>query len=207
VEELGRTTPFVPPSEHVVIDVRQHPVALAVPVVRLVAGLATVASGLALLPLLVFAATVAVWSRVRLHTGLRGAALAALVAAAALVLLHVRGGAGTATLLTALLVWAVLDVADWWADRLVVSDRRIYRRYGVLTRHSPSIALTAVAFIDAAVPPLGRPLKYGTLRLDSVAQRDAPLSRFDRIPDVVQVHHRVLELRASAMPRFPPLPS
>ena len=59
---------------------------------------------------------------------------------------------------------------------------------------------------DAAVPPLGCVLRYGTLRLDSVAQRDAPLSRFDLIPDVVRVSHEILRLRTAAMPKFPQPP-
>ena len=60
--------------------------------------------------------------------------------------------------------------------------------------------------IDASVPPLGRLLGYGTLSLDSVAQRDAPLSRFDHVPDVVARSHEILELRSRAMPKFPQQP-
>ena len=52
----------------------------------------------------------------------------------------------------------------------------------------------------------GSLLGYGTLSLDSVAQRDAPLSRFDHVPGVVQVSHDILELRSRAMPRFPQQP-
>ena len=39
-----------------------------------------------------------------------------------------------------------------------------------------------------------------------MAQRDAPLSRFDHIPAVTAVSHEILELRSSAMPRFPQQP-
>ena len=125
-----------------------------------------------------------------------------------MVVLHALDGRRwDALLLVLLLLWLLEDLADWHSDRLVVTDKRIYRRHGVLTRHSPSISLTAIAYIDAAVPPLGRLLHYGTLRLDSVAQRDAPLSRFDLIPDVVPVSHEILRLRAAAMPKGPLPPS
>ena len=111
--------------------------------------------------------------------------------------------AGPVLCVLALLTWLLEDVADWWSDRLVISDKRIYRRYGVITGHSPSISLMGVVYIDASVPPLGRLLHYGTLQLDSAAQEDAPLSRLELVPDVVAVSHEILRLRSAAMPRFP----
>jgi hypothetical protein len=146
----------------------------------------------------------AVWAGWRFRAGLRATVVTALGATAALVVLDALWGPPLCLLL--LLVWLLDDLADWYCDRLVVTDKRIYRRYGVLTQHSPSISLTAIAYLDASVPPLGRLLGYGTLSLDSVAQRDAPLSRFDHVPGVVQVSHDILELRSKAMPRFPQQP-
>ena len=203
-DERHRSWSWVPASETVVIDERRHPSLLIAPALRTLLGLLVLATGLQLLPLLLFALVVAVWAQARHRAGVPGSPLIALGATVALVVLDLFTGALLSALL--LLGWLVEDAADWYADRLVVTDKRIYRRYGVVTRHSPSIALTAVAFIDAAVPPLGRLLHYGTLRLDSVAQRDAPLSRFDLIPDVVPVSHEILRLRSQAMPRFPQQP-
>jgi hypothetical protein len=144
----------------------------------------------------------AVWAQVRLAGGLRRSAIIGAVAAGTvLVLQALDGRRWDALLLALLLLWLLEDVLDWHSDRLVVTDKRIYRRHGVITRRSPSISLTAIAYIDAAVPPLGQLLHYGTLRLDSVAQRDDPLSRFDLIPDVVPVSHEILRLRAARCPR------
>ena len=196
---------FVPATEVVAIDARQHPLTLLLPVVRTFAGLALLLVGPLLLPLLWFALVTAVWARVRFPGGLRRSAIIGAGAAGALVVLHLLDGRRwDALLLLLLLGWLAEDVADWYSDRLVVTDKRIYRRHGVLTRHSPSISLMAIAYIDASVPPLGQLLHYGTLKLDSVAQRDAPLSRFDLIPDVVPVSHEILRLRAAAMPKGPP---
>lgn len=203
-DERARTHTFVPASETVVIDVRRHPFLLVPPVVRTLVALVVVVVGPRLVPLLVLAGVTAVWASTRMKPSLKNTALAALGSTIGLVV--VEALVGTPLTVLVLLLWLAEDVADWWTDRLVVTDRRIYRRHGVVTRHSPSIALTAVAFVDAAVPPLGRALRYGTLRLDSVAQRDAPLSRFDLIPDVVQVSHEILRLRSAAMPRFPQQP-
>lgn len=201
-DDRYRATSFVPASETVVIDVRRHAWLLLTPALRTAAGLAVLVAGLTLLPLLVLVVVTAAWARVRLHSGLRVAAMVGLGSTVALFLLAVLVGPLLCVLL--LLLWLADDLADWWSDRLVVSDKRIYRRHGVITRHSPSIALTAVAYIDAAVPPSGRVWGYGTLSLDSVSQQDAPLSRFDLVPDVVAVAHDILRLRAAAMPRFPP---
>ena len=195
---------FVSASEDVRIDVRRHPSVLVVPALRTLAGVVALAAGLRLVPLLVFCVLVAVWSSQRLRGGLRSTATTAGVVTLALVVLGLVAGALLCLLL--LLLWLAEDAADWYTDRLVVTDKRIYRRYGVLTQHAPSISLTAIAYLDASVPPLGRLLGYGTLSLDSAAQHDAPLSRFDLVPDVVPISHEILELRSRALPKFPQQP-
>ena len=195
---------FVSGSEVVRIDARRHPFVLAVPALRTLAGAVALVAGPGLWHLLVFGVLTAVWAGWRFRAGLRATGLTALVATAALAVLRALWGPAVGLLL--LLLWLVDDLADWYCDRLVVTDKRIYRRYGVLTQHSPSISLTAIAYLDASVPPLGRLFGYGTLALDSVAQRDAPLSRFDHVPDVVSVSHGILELRSQAMPKFPQQP-
>lgn len=195
-----RSTSFVPASETVHLDVRRHPFVLLWPTLRTLAGLLVLVTGPRLVPLLLLAGATAAWSTVRFDSGLKRTALTAAAAAAAAALLS------PPLVLLLLLALLVEDVADWACDRLVVTDRRIYRRYGVLTSHAPSIALTAIAFIDASVPPAGRLLHYGTLRLDSVAQRDAPLARLDLLPEVTAVSHEILRLRAAALPTFPQQP-
>ena len=203
-DDRMRAATFVAATETVRIDVRRHPFVLAVPALRTLAGAAALAVGPGLSHLLVFGVLTAVWAGWRFRAGLRTTGLAALAATAVLAVLDALLGPFVVLLL--LLLWALDDVADWYCDRLVVTDKRIYRRYGVLTQHAPSISLTAIAYLDASVPPLGRLLGYGTLSLDSVAQRDAPLSRFDHVPAVVAVSHEILELRSRAMPKFPQQP-
>ena len=203
-DDRMRAASFVSASETVRIDVRRHPFVLAVPALRTLAGTVALAAGPRLSHLLVFALLTALWAGWRFRAGLRTTGLVALVATAVLAVLDALWGPLVCLLL--LLVWLLDDTADWYCDRLVVTDKRIYRRYGVLTQHAPSITLTAIAYLDASVPPLGRVFGYGTLTLDSVAQRDAPLSRFDHVPAVVAVSHEILELRGRAMPKFPQQP-
>jgi Bacterial PH domain len=203
-DERQRRPSFVSESETVRIDVRRHPFVLVLPALRTLTGLVVLGTGLRLWPLLGLALLTAIWATGRFRLPLRRTLTLAAVATVAVVVLALVLGTWWTALL--LLGWLAEDVADWFFDRLVVTDRRIYRRYGVVTQHSPSIALTAIAYLDASVPPVGRLVGYGTLSLDSVAQRDAPLSRFDLVPDVVAVSHRILELRSKAMPKFPQQP-
>lgn len=200
----GPSTAFVSAAEHVVIDSRRHPVLLVAPALRTLTGLLVLVVGLSLVPLLVFAATTAAWARARRRSGLR--ATATVAGGCCLALAVLPGLIGMFWTVVLLLGWLAEDVADWHSDRLIVTDKRLYRRHGVLTRHSPSMSLMGIAFIDAAVPPLGWALRYGTLQLDSAAQQDAPLSRFDLVPHVVPVLHEILRLRSAAMPRYPQQP-
>ena len=203
-DDRMRAATFVSATETVRIDARRHPFVLAVPAVRTLVGTVALAAGPRLSHLVVFGLVTAVWAGWRFRAGLRTTAVTALVATAALAVLDALWG--PLVCLVLLLLWVMDDIADWYCDRLVVTDKRIYRRYGVVTQHAPSISLTAIAYLDASVPPLGRVLGYGTLSLDSVAQRDAPLSRFDHVPAVVAVSHAILELRGRAMPKFPQQP-
>lgn len=200
-----RALPWAPPPRYpqlaagdkVVLDVRRHPITLGFPALRTVIALLVLLTDVATLPLLVsFALTAAVWAHRRLHSGVR---MTLVIAGVPTVLLLIASGGGAAWVLAlGLVLWLLEDVADWYTDRLVVTRKRIYRLYGVFTTHSPSMALTSVTFIDALESPVGRILDYGTILLDSVAQRDEPLSRFDHLPGAQYVHVKILELRARA---------
>lgn len=199
-----RSTSFVSTAEKVVIDTRRHPFRVLPAVLRTVVGLLVLVLGPLAWLLVAFLLVTAWWARTRATPGLRtlGAVVAGATAAPLLAPLLL----GDALTAVALLLWLGEDVLDWESDRLVVTDKRIYRRHGTVTRHSPSMSLTAIGYLDAAVPPVGRLVGYGTLLLDSAAQRDEPLSHFDHVPDVVPVSHRILVLRTAAMPKFPQQP-
>lgn len=189
-------------GDEVVLDKRRHPITLVVPALRSLLGLALLTtSGATVQFVILFAFSVAAWAFARLHAR----PTRSLLVGGAVAVLLLIASAGLAAIVAgiALTLWLVEDIAHWCTDRLVVSRKRIYRLYGVLTRHSPSMALTSVTFIDALQSPLGRALGYGTVLLDSVAQRDEPLSRFDHLRDAEKVQVRILELRTAAMPRYP----
>ena len=193
--------PALAQGDTVVLDVRRHPITLLSPGVRSVAGLTALWTDAATpWVLLLFVLSVVTWSRARFSRVLKRSFL---IAGLLSVPLLITSGTGAVVVTAVLVLWFLEDVADWYTDRLVVSRKRIYRLYGVLTKHSPSMALTAVTFIDVEETPLGRFLRYGTVKLDSVAQRDEPLSRFERLPEAQFVHVKILELRTAAMPQYP----
>lgn len=188
---------FVPAGEVVEVDERQHPVALVPPALRSLAGLLLLVAGPTVWAVVPAVATTAWWARLRLRRDWRSAlVLAALVTGA---LLLVRGSPTWWTVAAVgMWLWLADDVLDWATDRLVITDKRVYRHYGWVTSHAPSMALASAVFVDVSRSPLDRVLRCGTLRFDSAAQRDAPLSRFPLIPRVQQVHHTILRLRATA---------
>ena len=188
-------------GDTVVLDVRRHPITLFSPGLRVIAGLTVLWTDVATpWMLLLFVLSVVTWSRARFPSALKRSLLLAVLLTLPLL---IASGIGAVVVTVVLALWFLEDVADWYTDRLVVSRKRIYRLYGVLTKHSPSMALTAITFIDVEETPLGRFLRYGTVKLDSVAQRDEPLSRFERLPEAQFVHVKILELRTAAMPQYP----
>lgn len=197
----------IPASEEIALDLRQHRVALVAPAARTVLGLLAQLSWPHLLPTLLFAGSVGAWSWRTLRTRAKGSLVAAGVALVLLVVFGESRSFGREVLFAAaLLAWLGFDAVQWHEDRLVVTTKRIYRVYGLLTKRAPSISLTGIAYIDTAVHPLGRLLHYGVLHLDSAAQEDVPLSSIRFVPDVLNVHQQILELRGKAMPKFPSTP-
>lgn len=196
----------IPPTDRVVLDIRRHPVVLVLPSFRTAAAVLAVTGGPSSGSAAVwFGLSCLLYLRQRFRLGWRPAALSTAVIAVVLaVAANVHRGPGLRWLVAlAVIGWLADDLADWYLDRLVVTTKRIYRLYGVLTTHGPSISLTAVTFIDPLEGPVGRLLGYGTILFDTAAQEDKPLSRFDFLPDAVDLHIEILRLRSAAMPKFP----
>ena len=192
-----RETSFVPTGETVVVDERQHGVALVPPVTRSLAGLLLLVVGPSLGAVLVSVLATAWWAHLRLRRDWRSALVLGGVVALGLVL--VRDSPGWwALAAVGMWVWLADDVLDWANDRLVITDKRVYRHHGWVTSHAPSMALANAVFVDVVRTPLDRVFRCGTLRFDSAAQRDAPLARFPLVPEVQHVHHKILELRSRA---------
>lgn len=196
----------MPPEEHVVIEERQHPAVLILPTIRTGAGVGMMISkptyGLVLLfALAVLAPSIRSPSR---FTRFRVFLLVAALSVGLFVIGHAAGPAVRGLTAILILGWLLVDVLDWFFDRLVVSNRRLYRIYGVVTSHYPSVALQQIYFVDVALGPGGR--WFGTLSFDTPAQDDAPVHRFAFIRRAQDIYVTVLQLRSDALSQAPPPP-
>ena len=110
-----------------------------------------------------------------------------------------------------LLGYLLVVVAQWWFERLVLSDTAIWKLSGVISTASPKAPLTSIQFQDVRQSAVEQLLKCGTLNFDTAAQSDKPLSRFGPVsrPFEVgaQIHQQRLQATRPAPPRASPSPS
>ncbi len=195
----------LPPDEHIAINERQHQAVLIPKAIRTGSGLGMMISRPTLGLVLIFAAAVlADTIRAPMKRRRRTIVILVAVLAVALYLIGAHANTGIRALTAgAILVWITADVVTWFYDRLVVTNRRLYRVHGLLTTRRPSVALQSITVVDLEMGPAGR--WFGTLRFDTPAQRDTPLERFTYVRDAGDVHIQILQLRASASSKSPPL--
>ncbi len=194
----------LPPDERVEVNERQHAAVLITKAIRTGSGLGMMVSGPTLGLVLLFAVALLA-DTIRSPTRLRRRTIVLLVAvlSAALFLIGAHTSPTVRALVTAaILLWLLGDVMAWFYDRLIVTDRRLYRVHGVLTTRRPSVALQNITVVDLEMGPAGR--WYGTLMFDTPAQRDSPLHRFTYVRDAGNVHVTILQLRAAASAKSPP---
>ncbi|MGH3118975.1 MAG: PH domain-containing protein [Gaiellales bacterium] len=117
---------------------------------------------------------------------------------------------GTAWLDTALGLAALFIAArfgwrlwQWWVDRIVVTDQRIFEVSGVLTRKVASMPLTRVTDMTYQRSLGGRLLGYGDLIVESAGQ-DQALSHINYIPDPDHFYRTITALVTSRLPSMLP---
>lgn len=207
-QEVGRTDraeqrlrPLLASRDRAQFVIRRHWIVMVAPSIRLLSGaLAIWVPPLRPLAAAVFAFSCFMYARniFRWPRALGGALAVTLVG-----LLIAGDGAAISTKCLAtlvLLLWAGGDIASWWEDQLTVTRSRVYRQYGLFTRHTASTTLGSVTFLNWQQTLLGRHLGYGTLFLDTAAQNDAPLNSFPFIPASDEIHRRLLDQRWAGAP-------
>lgn len=193
----------LPPDEHVVINERQHPAVLILKAIRTGSGVGMMLSQPTIGLAFIFGGSiVADTIRDPSYFKRRTVLLLSVLLTVAVFLLGHASPTIRACTAAAILIWLLADLATWFYDRLVVTNRRLYRIHGLLTTHRPSVALQSVTVVDLEMGPASR--WFGTLRFDTPAQRDGPLHRFTFVRDAGNVHVQILQLRASAGASPPP---
>lgn len=92
---------------------------------------------------------------------------------------------------------------QWWVDRIVVTDQRIFEVSGVLTRRVASMPLTRVTDMMYRRTILGRLLGYGDLIVESAGQ-DQALSTIDRLPHPDDFYRTITSLVTQGLPSLLP---
>lgn len=92
---------------------------------------------------------------------------------------------------------------QWYVDRIVVTDQRIFEVSGVLTRKVASMPLTRVTDMTYRRSLLGRLLGYGDLIVESAGQ-DQALSRIERLPHPDDFYRTITSLVTAGIPSLLP---
>ncbi|HEY8473093.1 MAG TPA: PH domain-containing protein [Natronosporangium sp.] len=88
--------------------------------------------------------------------------------------------------------WVGWRVADWHFDRFVLTNKRIMKVDGLITRNVAMMPLLRVTDMKYVQSPLGRLLKYGTFVIESAGQ-DQALREVPHLPNPNELYLRVVE--------------
>lgn len=88
---------------------------------------------------------------------------------------------------------------QWWVDRIIVTDQRIFEVSGVLTRKVASMPLARVTDMTYRRSILGRLLGYGDFIVESAGQEQA-LGRIERIPHPDDFYRKITSLVTAGLP-------
>lgn len=92
---------------------------------------------------------------------------------------------------------------QWYVDRIVVTDQRIFEVSGILTRKVASMPLTRVTDMTYRRSLLGRMLGYGDLIVESAGQ-DQALSHIERLPHPDDFYRTITSLVTAGIPSLLP---
>jgi len=91
------------------------------------------------------------------------------------------------------LLKASYKVAEWWVEKVVITDKRVMRTQGIFTHKVGMMPLTKVTDLTFERSFNGRLLGYGTIVIESAGQVQA-LNRLDYLPDPEEVYEAISEL-------------
>lgn len=80
------------------------------------------------------------------------------------------------------LVRLAWKAGDWWVDRIVVTDKRIFETSGLIVRKIAMMPLKRITDLTYQRPLLGRMLGYGECILETAGQ-DQALTKLTHLPD------------------------
>lgn len=85
---------------------------------------------------------------------------------------------------------------EWWIERLVVSDRSLWKVSGLLVTHAPRVPLNRIYFQDVRQSIWEDVLNIGTLFFDTAASADDSIRRFGPVHEPLNVSRAIEEERS-----------
>jgi membrane protein YdbS with pleckstrin-like domain len=95
-------------------------------------------------------------------------------------------------ILILILGWVSWQVADWYFDRFILTNKRIMEVKGIITRTVAMMPLLRVTDMKYTQSPVGRILNYGDFELESAGQ-DQALRKIDKLPNPNELYLRIVE--------------
>jgi membrane protein YdbS with pleckstrin-like domain len=92
----------------------------------------------------------------------------------------------------AIMGWVLWDVAEWYYDRFVLTNKRVMLVEGILARNVAMMPLGRVTDMKYTQSPLGRVLGYGTFEIESAGQEQA-LRNVYNLPNPTDLYLQVVE--------------
>ncbi|QSB14931.1 PH domain-containing protein [Natronosporangium hydrolyticum] len=92
----------------------------------------------------------------------------------------------------AVLGWVAWRVADWHFDRFILTNKRVMKVSGIISRDVAMMPLLRVTDMKYEQTPLGRILNYGTFVIESAGQ-DQALREVPHLPNPNELYLRVVE--------------
>lgn len=91
-----------------------------------------------------------------------------------------------------ILGWVSWQIADWYFDRFILTNKRIMEVKGIITRTVAMMPLLRVTDMKYTQSPIGRIFGYGDFELESAGQ-DQALRKIDNLPDPNELYLRIVE--------------
>ena len=92
----------------------------------------------------------------------------------------------------AVMGWVLWDVAEWYYDRFILTNKRVMLVEGIVARNVAMMPLARVTDMKYTQSPLGRILGYGTFELESAGQEQA-LRNVPNLPNPTDLYLQVVE--------------
>ena len=92
----------------------------------------------------------------------------------------------------AVIGWVLWDVAEWYYDRFILTNKRVMLIEGVIARKVAMMPLARVTDMKYTQSPLGRVLGYGTFEIESAGQEQA-LRNVPNLPNPTDLYLQVVE--------------